>query len=328
VRFTRQSIEGLYRHDPDRLLARHRLLSTVPAVRAKFLEFARSGRRAAERGLRREPRTTTQRSRNCTSRPPRSSTPPESQFDRWQQADGEQDLVGLFDQAMDALIEGISPLAAKQPCSGQPLSWPSSTPSASCVHPQPPRRRDRKLRVRSEGRPLRRRPVPHPLPLRPSTAASSPETVETFKPAHMLAAGVRHDDKQAVPAKKRQRDLLLPCQLVRADAGSDSAGSRLSRFRRAPARRAAGCPDRSRRRRRNRLAWQKQRVLDARRPRRGRRPSSPPQAAGRVRAGSRTSRAPRGHGLQTEALALGVDHETGRRGAPGTSTCFHGALTG
>jgi AcrR family transcriptional regulator len=37
---TRQSIEGLYRHDPGRLLARHRLLFTVPAVRARFLEFA------------------------------------------------------------------------------------------------------------------------------------------------------------------------------------------------------------------------------------------------------------------------------------------------
>jgi len=57
---TRQAIEGLYRRDPERLLARHRLLFTVPSVRGRFLEFARSGVRllsdgfAVSRGLPRD----------------------------------------------------------------------------------------------------------------------------------------------------------------------------------------------------------------------------------------------------------------------------------
>src|SRR5262245_42722768 len=54
---TRHAIQGLYERDPERLIARYRLLFSVPAVRARFLEFARSGVEqlnalfAARRGL-------------------------------------------------------------------------------------------------------------------------------------------------------------------------------------------------------------------------------------------------------------------------------------
>jgi AcrR family transcriptional regulator len=108
---TRQSIEGLYRHDPERLLARHQLLFRVPSVRAQFLEFARSGVEqlaallAAKRGSSTE---ATQLQLQLTAVAIIDAAG--AAFDRWQKDGGKGDLITLFDQATDALIEGVSQL--------------------------------------------------------------------------------------------------------------------------------------------------------------------------------------------------------------------------
>jgi AcrR family transcriptional regulator len=104
---TRQSIEGLYKRDPERLLARYRLLFGVPAVRARFLEFARAGvaqlnaALAPRRGL---PHDDLKRQLTAIAIIDAAG----SALDRWQQSDGKADLIALFDQATDALIDGIA----------------------------------------------------------------------------------------------------------------------------------------------------------------------------------------------------------------------------
>jgi AcrR family transcriptional regulator len=110
---TRQSIEGLYQHDPARLLARHRLLFTVPALRARFLEFARSGTEdlsasfAAKRGHARE-----QLKLRLTAIAIVDAAG--AAFDQWQRSLGKDDLLVLFDQAIEALIDGIGELRTGQ----------------------------------------------------------------------------------------------------------------------------------------------------------------------------------------------------------------------
>jgi AcrR family transcriptional regulator len=106
---TRQTIDGLYRHDPERLLARHRLMFGVPAIRARFLEFTRTGVRllaerfAAERGL---PDDDLKVQLTAIAIIDAAGVA----FDRWQQSGGEADLLALFDQATDALIDGVAEL--------------------------------------------------------------------------------------------------------------------------------------------------------------------------------------------------------------------------
>jgi AcrR family transcriptional regulator len=112
---TRQSIEQLYRHDPERLLARNRVLFTVPAVRARFRgDFARDGVEqlgsnfASSRGLPHDDlklRLTAGAIVDAI----------EAALDRWQKSGGEADLLALFDQATDALIDGIGELRRSRP---------------------------------------------------------------------------------------------------------------------------------------------------------------------------------------------------------------------
>jgi AcrR family transcriptional regulator len=106
---TREAIEGLYRRDPERLLARNRLLFSVPAVRGRFLEFARAGVEllsagfAEHRGLAPDDlklRMTAMALVDAAG----------AAFDRWQRADGKIDLMPLLDEATDALIAGVSEL--------------------------------------------------------------------------------------------------------------------------------------------------------------------------------------------------------------------------
>ena len=118
---TRQSIEGLYRHDPDRLLARHRVLFMVPAVRARFLEFAQSGVEqlaadfVAKHDLPPDDLTiyvTTAAILDAAG----------TALDRWQRDGGRSDLIALLDQATDALINGIRQL---QPSATRPAPQPA-----------------------------------------------------------------------------------------------------------------------------------------------------------------------------------------------------------
>jgi AcrR family transcriptional regulator len=102
---TRSAVEGLYRHDPARLLARTRLLFGEPALRARFLEFAREGvdqigaAFAATRGpddlVFRVTATALIDAILWAS-------------DRWQAGDGKGDLLALVDEATDALVDGVA----------------------------------------------------------------------------------------------------------------------------------------------------------------------------------------------------------------------------
>lgn len=104
---TRSALEGLYRHDPARLLARNRLMFSEPALRARFLEFAREGIEqlgtalAASRGLAADDLVLQVTAAALIDAAALA-------IDRWQASGGKADLMALFDQAIDALIEGVT----------------------------------------------------------------------------------------------------------------------------------------------------------------------------------------------------------------------------
>ena len=112
---TRHAIEGLYRRDPERLLARNRLLFTVPAVRGRFLEFARAGVEVLSAGLA-ERRGLAPDDLKLRMTATAIVDAAGAAFDRWQRADGKTDLMPLLDEATDALIAGVSEL---RPSSGR-----------------------------------------------------------------------------------------------------------------------------------------------------------------------------------------------------------------
>jgi AcrR family transcriptional regulator len=104
---TRQSIEALYRHDPARLLARHRLLSTVPVVRARFLEFARTGVELLIKSYAAGTPSDELKARLVATAIMDAAA---VALDRWQQSDGKADLLAQFDQAIELMVDGISEL--------------------------------------------------------------------------------------------------------------------------------------------------------------------------------------------------------------------------
>jgi AcrR family transcriptional regulator len=101
----RESLGGLLRNDPERLLSRIRLAATVPELRARFLDEQTQGIDQIARFL-------------ATKR----GTPVDDlalhvigsallgaisvALDRWQGDDGKSDLLALIDRATDALAEG------------------------------------------------------------------------------------------------------------------------------------------------------------------------------------------------------------------------------
>jgi AcrR family transcriptional regulator len=109
--FIREGMVGLQRRDPDRLLARTRLIFTVPALQARVWD-----QHALTAAL--------------ASVAPRLGISPNDLHlhvliwsltaaavvaaDRWQQDDGNSDLVALFDQAVAALAEGMQQLQPAQ----------------------------------------------------------------------------------------------------------------------------------------------------------------------------------------------------------------------
>jgi AcrR family transcriptional regulator len=105
----RDTLGGLYRRDPERLLARVRLSSTVPELRARFLDERTHGVEQLAPLLARH----------------RGAPPDDLQprvigasllsavivaLDLWQTDDGNGDLLALLDQAIDALAEGLGEL--------------------------------------------------------------------------------------------------------------------------------------------------------------------------------------------------------------------------
>lgn len=104
---TRTAVEGLYRHDPGRLLARNRLMFGEPALRARFLELAREGVRqigaafAVSRGLAPDDLVLQVTASALIDAVVWAS-------DRWQCSGGKADLLALVDEATDALIDGVA----------------------------------------------------------------------------------------------------------------------------------------------------------------------------------------------------------------------------
>ena len=104
---TRSAIEGLYQHDPARLLARTRLLFSEPALRARFLEFGREGvdhigaAFTASRGIPADDLVLQVTAAALIDAVGWAC-------DRWQASDGKADLLALVDQATDALVEGVA----------------------------------------------------------------------------------------------------------------------------------------------------------------------------------------------------------------------------
>jgi AcrR family transcriptional regulator len=106
----REAVSGVYRRDPELLLVRARLLTSVPELRARMLDQQGTGGDlmaallAKKRGL------------------------PVDEFglrvlaaafgsaitiaiDQWQKDDGKSDLVALIDRAIDSLTEGLRELS-------------------------------------------------------------------------------------------------------------------------------------------------------------------------------------------------------------------------
>jgi AcrR family transcriptional regulator len=112
----RETLGGLYRRDPDRLLSRVRLSVTVPELRARFLDEQAHGIElltpllARKRGARTD---------DLHLRVIGSSLLAAVwvALDLWQKDGGKSDLLALLDQATDALAESmrelqLSPLRA------------------------------------------------------------------------------------------------------------------------------------------------------------------------------------------------------------------------
>jgi AcrR family transcriptional regulator len=124
--FIREGMVGLQRRDRDRLLARTRLIFTVPALQARVWD-----QHALTAAL--------------ASVAPRLGISPNDlrlhvliwsltaaavvAADRWQQDDGSSDLVALFDQAVAALAEGMQQLQPAQRARGP--DGPEPTASAA-----------------------------------------------------------------------------------------------------------------------------------------------------------------------------------------------------
>jgi AcrR family transcriptional regulator len=112
ARLTREALAALYRHDPERLLARQRLMATVPEVRARFLEFARAGigqlttAFAAQRDL---PADDLKLQLTAMAVIDIAFVA----MERWQDSGGRLDLLALFDQATEAMIAGVGELRSR-----------------------------------------------------------------------------------------------------------------------------------------------------------------------------------------------------------------------
>jgi AcrR family transcriptional regulator len=109
----RETLGGLQRHDPERLLARVRLSVTVPELRARFFEEQRHGIE--------ELATLFAAKRNApvddlTLRVTGSAllAAVSVALDLWQKDDGKSDLLALLDQSTDALRECVRDLQASQ----------------------------------------------------------------------------------------------------------------------------------------------------------------------------------------------------------------------
>ena len=106
---TRESLSGLYRRDPERLLARVRLAVTVPELRARFLDEQTHGIEQLAPLLvrKREAPTDELKLRVISSALFGAVT---VALDLWQKDGGKSDPLALLDRATDTLAKGMSEL--------------------------------------------------------------------------------------------------------------------------------------------------------------------------------------------------------------------------
>ena len=106
---TRTAVEGLYHNDPERLLARHRLLMAVPALRAHYLEMVRAASDLIATTLAPEDSSREDQVRlRVTSAAILGAVG--VALEEWERAGGKSDLLALLDQALDALVVGVGEL--------------------------------------------------------------------------------------------------------------------------------------------------------------------------------------------------------------------------
>jgi AcrR family transcriptional regulator len=105
----RETLSGLYRSDPERLLARVRLAVTVPELRARFLGEEPHGFEELAQLLteKRGSAVDVQQLRVLTSAFLATAW---VALDLWQRSDGEDDLLALIDRAIDSLVAGTAAL--------------------------------------------------------------------------------------------------------------------------------------------------------------------------------------------------------------------------
>jgi AcrR family transcriptional regulator len=105
----RETLGGLYRRDPERLLNRVQLSATVPELRARFLEEQAKGVEQLEPLLARK-RGAHADELNIRVIGSSLLAAVSVALDLWQRDGGRRDLLALLDQATDALAQSMSEL--------------------------------------------------------------------------------------------------------------------------------------------------------------------------------------------------------------------------
>jgi AcrR family transcriptional regulator len=128
----RETLGGLLHRDPDQLLTRVRLLSSVPELRARFLETqanwlsSSEGQDAEMIAAAFAHRSYAPDFRQLRATVGALGAAVTIAIDEWQREGGKSDLLGLFDQTVDALVTGIGELQQRTPprrvSSGGPMS--------------------------------------------------------------------------------------------------------------------------------------------------------------------------------------------------------------
>jgi len=110
----RETVTGLHRQDHERLLARIKLTSTVPELRARMLDERTHGVElmlpalAEARGRQPDPlqvRVVGSAMLGAVS----------IALDYWQESDGKRDLIGVIDEALDSLAAAMGELTPASP---------------------------------------------------------------------------------------------------------------------------------------------------------------------------------------------------------------------
>jgi AcrR family transcriptional regulator len=105
----RDAIGGLYRRDPERLLARHRLIVAEPELRARSFELLKTGIEALPPLIATKPRERTDRT-TLRIVGPALGDAVMTALDMWTEAGGKGDPVALFDQSVEALTDALEQL--------------------------------------------------------------------------------------------------------------------------------------------------------------------------------------------------------------------------